>query len=123
MLPSHKRRDIVEIYIQLGQIHPKGLPWYSVVEWVILFQPTEEMPVMVHGVIKAMAFCEEPIQLRMSPSATHVKAFMAARGGEPSGTQPPIPNEGRNLCHPLMIPPRWEDPTSISGRPWGSWVC
>ena len=98
-------QDIVEICIWLEQTHPKSVLWYSAVEWVILFQSTEEMWVAVHGVIKAMASCKEPIWLRMSPpSATHVRAFMATRNGELSDTQPPTPNRGKNLHHPLMTP-------------------
>ena len=51
------------------------------------------MLVMACGVIKAMALHEEPIRLRISPpSATIVRAFMAVRDGELSGTQPQTPN-------------------------------
>ena len=55
--------DIVEISTQFGQTHPSGVLWYSAVKSVILFQSVEEMLVTVHGVIKAMALHEEPIQL------------------------------------------------------------
>ena len=87
------QEDIIEICIQLGQTHPEGVLLYSAVEWVILFHSTDEMLVTACGVIKAMALYEEPIRLRMSPpSATHVRAFMAARNGEPLGAQPPTPD-------------------------------
>ena len=89
---SIQEEDIM-ICIELEQTHPKGVLQYSAVELVILFHSMDEMLVMVHGVIKAMAFHDEPITLAMSaPSGAHVRAFMATRDGEPSGTQPPTPN-------------------------------
>ena len=73
---SIQEEDIIEICIQLGQTHPKGVLWHSVVELVILFHSTDEMLVKADGVIKAMALHEEPIRLRMSPPSTaHVRAL------------------------------------------------
>ena len=70
------------------------------VELVILSHSMDEMLVMAHGVIKAMVLHKEPIRLRTSPpSASHVRAFIVVRDGDPSGTQPPTPYRGRNLCH------------------------
>ena len=100
---SIQEEDIIEICIQLEQTHPKGVLQYSAAQLVILFQSVEEMLVMAHGVIKAMAFHEEPITLRTStPSAAHMWAFMAARDEEPSGTQSLTPDRGMSLHHPLM---------------------
>ena len=108
--------DIIEIYIWLGQTHSKGVLWYSVVELVMLFQSAEEMLVMAQGFVKAMAFHKEPIRLRMSPpSAAHVWAFMSARHGEPSCTQPPTPNREEE---PQLFPSD-PHPTSIASEPWG----
>ena len=95
---SIQEEDIIELCIQLGQTCPKGLLQYSVAEVVLLFHSTDKMLVMVHGVIKAMASCEEPIRLRMAPpSTTHVRAYIAVRDGEPSGTQPPTPDREEEL--------------------------
>ena len=77
----------------LGQTHPKGVFWYSVVESIILFNSMDEMLVMAHGVIKATALCKEPMRLHMTPpSTTHVRACIVVRDGEPSGAQPPAPD-------------------------------
>ena len=96
------QEGIIDICIQLGQTHSKGMLQYSAGESVILFQSVEEMLVTAHRVIKRRALCEEPIRLRMSPpSATHARAFMAAKDGELSGTQPPTPNRGKE---PLPSP-------------------
>ena len=51
------------------------------------------MLVTVHGVSKAMLLHEEPIRLHTSsPSTTHVRAYIAVRDGEPSGTQHLMPD-------------------------------
>ena len=67
---SIQEEDIIELWIQLGQTHPKGVLWYSVAESVVLFQSMDEMLVMVHGVIKVMALCKEPIRLYTTPPST-----------------------------------------------------
>ena len=64
---SIQEEDIIELCIQLGQTHPKGVLQYLVTESVVLFCCPDEMLVMVHGVIKAIALCEEPIWLHTSP--------------------------------------------------------
>ena len=58
---------------------------------------------------------EEAIAIQASaPSKTHVRAYMAAVGGEPSRTQPP-PSEGRgNLIHLLVTPAQVGIPHTIS---------
>ena len=66
-LASIQEEDIVELCLELGWTHPKGVLWYSVTESVVLFHSMDEMLVAVHGVIKAMALHEEPIWLCMSP--------------------------------------------------------
>ena len=99
---SIQEQNIIEICIWLGQTHPKGVLWYSVVESVILLQSVEEMLVVAHGVFKAMALHEELIRLRTSPpSATHVRAFMAARDEELSDAQPSTCDRGEK---PLPSP-------------------
>ena len=78
------------------------------------------MLVTVHGVIKAKALCKVPIRLHMTPpSTTDVRAYIAVGDGELSGAQPLTSDRERNLNHPLVTPPGWEDPMSISDGPWG----
>ena len=67
---SIQEEDIIELCIELGQTQPKGVLWYSVVESVVVFHSTDEMLVVVHGVMKAMASHEEPIRLHMTPPST-----------------------------------------------------
>ena len=102
---SIQEEDVIEICIWLGHAHPEGVLWYSAIESVILFHTTDELQVMVCGVVKASPLCKEAIRVRSSPpSATHVRAYMAAVNGEPSGA-PPLPSEGRrNPILPLATP-------------------
>ena len=60
---SNQEEEIMEICIWLGQMHPKGVLWYSAVKSVILFHSMDEMLVAACGVIKGMALCEETIRL------------------------------------------------------------
>ena len=86
--------DIIEICIQLGCTHLKGVLWYSAIKSLVLFHSADELQVMAHGVIKAMMLHEEAIRIRTSlPSATHERAYMAVVNGEPSGTQPATPDK------------------------------
>ena len=56
------------------------------------------MLVTACGVVKATALHKEPIRLRMAPSSTaHVRAYIVARDGEPSDTQPPNPDRQEEL--------------------------
>ena len=90
---SIQEEDIVELCIELGQTHPEGVLQYSMTELVALFHSTDEMLVMVHGVIKATALCKEPIQLCTSPPSTaHVRAYVVVRDGEPLGAQSMTPD-------------------------------
>ena len=108
---SIQEEDIVELCIELGQRHPKGVLQYLVTESVILFCSVDEMLVKACGVIKAMVLCEKPIWLHMSPpSTTHVRAYVVVRDGEPSGTQPPIP-DGEEVPQPSPINPHLDGRT------------
>ena len=90
---SIQEEDIIEISIQLGHAHPKGVICYSVIKSVMLFHSTDEMLAAPHGVIKATTLHEESIKVRTSPpSAAHVRAYMALMNREPSGTQLPTTN-------------------------------
>ena len=55
--------------------------------------------------VKAMVLCEEAIAVRASPpSATHMRAYMATVGGEPSRTQPPSSEGEEELQLPAGNP-------------------
>ena len=113
--------DLIEICIQFGHTHHEGVLWYSAIEWIILFHTAGELQVTMHGVIKASMLCEDAIRVRTSPtSAAHVTAYMAVVTGEPSGAQP-LPSDGEEEPHliPYQSPPRWENPTTPPGKPWG----
>ena len=82
--------DIIKICIWLGHTHPEQVLWYSAIKSVMLFHTTDELQIMMCGVLKASMLHDETIRVRTSPtSATHVKAYLAAVGGEPSSAQPP----------------------------------
>ena len=57
--------NIIELCIQLGQTHPKGVLQYLAAELVVLFHSADEMLVAVHGVVKATALWKEPIRLNI----------------------------------------------------------
>ena len=55
----------------------------------MLFHTTNELQIVMHGVMKASMLCEGAIRVRTSqPSAAHMRAYMAAITGEPSSAQP-----------------------------------
>ena len=86
--------DTINIYIWLGHTHPVGVLCYTAMESIILFQLPDDMQCTTHGALKAMVLQKEAITIRSSPpSTTHVRAYMAVMGGEPSRLQPP-PSEG-----------------------------
>ena len=93
--------DVVEICIQLGHTHPKGVLWYSAIKSVMLFHTADKLQVTACGVVKASSLHKEAIRVWTSPpSATHVRTYMAVVNGEPSSTQPP---KGRsNPNYPLV---------------------
>ena len=84
---------IIEICIWFGHTHPEGVLQYSAIELVMIFHTMDELQIAAHGVMKALTLCDKAIKIRTSSlSATHVRAYMAAVGGGPSGTQPPPSN-------------------------------
>ena len=65
----------------------------------------DEMLVRAYGVIKVMTLHEESIRLRMSsPTATHVRAYIAVMDGESSGMQHPTPDREEGLNYPPVAP-------------------
>ena len=57
------------------------------------------------GAIKAIVLHEEAIAVRVSPpSTTHMRAYMAVVGVEPSRTQPPLSNGEEELHSPAGNP-------------------
>ena len=91
--------DIIKICIRLGHTHPVGVLHYSVTESIVLFQLADDMQHATCGAVKVMVLHEEASTIRASaPSKTHVRAYMAMVGGEPSRTQPP-PSEGEGEPH------------------------
>ena len=84
---SIQEEDIIKICIWLGHTHPKGVLLYSTIKSVMLFHTMDELQVVACEVVKASTLCKEAIRVRTSPpSAAHVRAYMAAVNGEPSGT-------------------------------------
>ena len=53
---SIQEEDIIELCVEMGQTHPKGVLQCLVIELVVLFHSTEKMLVTVHGVTNAMHF-------------------------------------------------------------------
>ena len=107
--------DIIEICVWLGHTHLVDVLCYSATESIILFWSADDMQHAICGAIKAMVLHEEAIGIRASaPSKTHVRAYMATVGGEPSRAQPP-PSEGeRNLICPLVTHTQVGEPHTIS---------
>ena len=69
---SIQEEDIVELCVEEGQTHPKGVLWFSAMELVILFHSSDKIQVAVCRVTKAMALCEEPIWVQSHlPSIQH----------------------------------------------------
>ena len=97
---------------------------YLANELVVLFHSADEMLVMVHGVIKAMALCEKPIWLHTSPpSTTHVRAYVVVREGEPSGALSLTPDR-EEVPQPSHSNPMWMGgPPSVSDGSWRPWGC
>ena len=76
-----------------------GVVCYSMMELVILFQLADEVQCATHGAIKALVLSEEAITIRASaPSKAHIRAYMTAVDGKPSGTQA-LPLEGEGQPH------------------------
>ena len=105
-------KDIIKICIQLGHTHPMGVLCYSVTESIMLFQSADKVQLAIHGAIKVTTLHEEAIAIWASPpSATHVRAYLAIRNGEPLGTQHQTPDRERDPplspsdCNPGGRPP------------------
>ena len=47
--------DIIELCVEVGEAHPKGMLWLLAIELVIFFQSSEEMLATACRVTKAMA--------------------------------------------------------------------
>ena len=89
---SIQEEAIIELWVELGQTNPKCVLWYLAVESVVLFHFMDIILVVACVVIKATALHKELIRLCMTPPSTaHVRAYTMVRDGEPSDTQPPIP--------------------------------
>ena len=84
---SVQEEDIIELCVKVGQAHPKGVPWLSAMELVIVFWSSEEMLSTACMVTKATAWYKEPIELHTSPFTAHLRAYIAGRNAWPSGTQ------------------------------------
>ena len=71
---SLQEEDLIQLCIDMGQTHPKGLVWFLATELVVLFHSVDEILVAVHGVTQAVALHEESIRLHDSPPSTaHVR--------------------------------------------------
>ena len=73
---------------------------------------------MAHGVFKVMALHKVPIWLCTSPlflSTSHVRAYVALRDGEPSGTQSLTPDR-EEVSQPSSSNPHPDGSTPISFR-------
>ena len=85
---SLQGENIVELCVEVGQAHPKGVLWVLVMELVIAFQFSKEMLATGRLVTKATAWCNKPIKLHTHPpSPTHLRAYVTGKGTHPSGTQ------------------------------------
>ena len=83
----------------MAPTHPIGVLHYTASESIILFCSANEMQWATHGAVKAIELHEEAIVIRATaPSATHIRAYMTAVGGEPPKTQSP-PSEGEMEPH------------------------
>ena len=101
MLEEH----IIEICIWSGHTHPEGVLWHSTIELVMLFYTVDELQIVRHRVMKALMLHDGAIRVRtLPPSVTHVRAYMAVVGGEPSCTQPPPSNGEEEPIYPPATP-------------------
>ena len=76
-----------------------GALCYLVTKSIMLFQSVDDMKHTTCRAIKATVLHEEAIVIRVSPpSTTHMRAYMAVVGGEPSRTQPSH-SDGKEVLH------------------------
>ena len=93
MPPPYRRKTSLKLHVEVGQTHPKGVLWLLAKELVILFQSSDKMQVTACRVTKVTAWYKEPIRLHTSsPSTAHLRAYIAARDGWPSGAQSLTPD-------------------------------
>ena len=90
---SIQEEDIIKLCVEMKQTHPEGVLWFLATESVIFFCSSDKMLATVCRATKAMVLHEEPIRLCTSPpSTTHLRAYIAVRDGQPSGTQSLTPD-------------------------------
>ena len=90
----------------------------------MLFHTMDELQIVAQGVVKAMMLHDEAIRVRTSkPSTTHMRAYMTAVTGEPSGIQP-LPSDGEAEPHTSPSnPTQVEEPCNTSKQTLGtSWI-
>ena len=106
--------DIIKICTRLGYTHNMGVLHYLATKSIILFWSADDIQHATCRASKAMVLCKESIVMRpSSPSDTHVRAYMAAVGEQPSRTQP-TPSEGGNFICPLVTPTQVGELCTIS---------
>ena len=87
------QEDTIEFCVEMGQTHLKGVLQFLVTELVVLFHSGNEMLVTACGVTKVMVLHKEPIRSHtISPSTTHLRAYMVVRDRQSSGTQSLTPD-------------------------------
>ena len=104
---SIQEEGIVELCVEVGQVHSKGVLQFSVMESIVVFWSSNEILATVCMVTKAMAWQEEPVELHTFPPPTvHLRAYIAGRNACPLGTQS-LTSEGEKVH---MSPPRKPKP-------------
>ena len=102
---SIQEDGIIELCVKVRWAHPEGVLQLSAMELVIGFQSSKEMLAVVHMVMKAMAWHEEPIKLHTSPPFTaHLRAYIAGKNAWPLGTESPTPEGEEVPQSPLVTP-------------------
>ena len=116
------KEDILELCINLGQAHPKGMLWLLAMELVVTFQSSEDMLATVCLVMMATVWHDVPIKLHTCPpTAIHIRAYMAGRSACPYSTQSPTP-EGE--VSQLILSDLHPDGRPHTNSTWtsGTWV-
>ena len=82
-----QEEDIVELCIGIGQAHPDGVLWLSVMESVIVFPSSKEMLHAACLIISATVWHDDPIRLHSQPpTAAQIQDYIPIRDRHPSGT-------------------------------------
>ena len=63
-------KDIIELCVGMGWVHPNGVLWLTATELVIAFHFSKEMLATVHLITSAMVWCDGPIRLHTRPPTT-----------------------------------------------------